>query len=367
MIPLPHRPLAAALSDALQARIPDLSLGLAGSVARGEHRRDSDLDLLLVLPPAFPRGFRFVSRAAGVRVNVLCVTPAFADRIRPQAWRFDAPELGYVAGTRVLHDIGGRLAPLVGAARRMLDERAARPEPLLAWIRARLEVLLGPGVTVLPSPQHAFEALRLLLDSWFLRRGLGPLARYDSIRPFELIGGVDPAVPAEVERMLPFGDDVLDRLRALRASVLEGAPPSSAARPDASPPPPAPPPAEPAGEPSAGLRQAAGADADVLARLLHDPAELAPASSAVLLHRQLEHAAALSRATGDALYLLLAAETTVFALRDRHASALAPVSGSLAAFDADRTVAGRLRAFHVLLHVLQARVAEPPVRYILTG
>jgi len=160
-----HTAAGRAILTGLAETFPEAGIGLGGSVARGTHRSDSDIDVL-VSDFAFDRDVQLSARTHGVKVAVLFLRAAGRPE-RVRRWELQAHGerrlITLVRTASILRDPRGALAcirdeaetaaqtssddrgladALRGEARRMAVALRAAPESVAPTVAARLAILL---------------------------------------------------------------------------------------------------------------------------------------------------------------------------------------------------------------------------------
>lgn len=132
--PADHRALAEAVANELADNDDVLSVLIGGSVGRGDHGPNSDIDLLVVTVDNAPRAGMVRELRSGHLVE--CIARSEAQWLA----RFDRPKTSWLYAfleAVIAHDTDGSAARLIHAAHRTLDRYQTSPE-----LRSELAVTL---------------------------------------------------------------------------------------------------------------------------------------------------------------------------------------------------------------------------------
>ena len=177
MSPAVADPVLVAITQTVVERFAPERVVLFGSRARGDHRADSDYDLLVVMDTALERGqrdrpIRDALRGAGQYVDVIVYTPAEFDRSR-----HDVGAMAYASETEglLLYDRTPSRWPT-----QVREESGGVPESLTAWL-ARAESDMAAMVDIAAGSQssdaicfHAHQAAEKFLKAALIRRHVPP-------------------------------------------------------------------------------------------------------------------------------------------------------------------------------------------------
>ena len=177
MSPAVADPVLVAITQTVVERFAPERVVLFGSRARGDHRADSDYDLLVVKDTALERGKRDrpisdALRDAGQYVDVIVYTPAEFDRSR-----HDEGAMAYASETEglLLYDRTPSRWPT-----QVREEPLGIPESLAAWL-ARAESDMAAMVDIAAGSQsseaicfHAHQAAEKFHKAALIRRHVPP-------------------------------------------------------------------------------------------------------------------------------------------------------------------------------------------------
>lgn len=212
-----HVAAAESVLRRLAAAFPSAGLGITGSVGKGTHRPDSDLDLVMV-DASFQREMQFATVSEGIRTAILCLNPRF-DAARERRWMLasggDVATIVMVRIAFIARDPAGALGRMQGTVARLDAERATRRDELFAVrrddaLKAARALRREGAEGGVPLQMALFAAI---VDAWYLRQGLVMASRKASERILHRIAERDaplavllrasvPVTPATVETLL---------------------------------------------------------------------------------------------------------------------------------------------------------------------
>jgi hypothetical protein len=223
-----HEHAAKAFARWVTQRYPAAGIAIAGSVASGTQRADSDLDLLVV-DHGFRRGAQLSVRSEGVPTAVLCLPP----RVSPaQAadWTFGAGPgrwlSGMIRSSRALTDPAGDLQRLREQALAIERARAERVSEIVEALRVDAAAAAA-DLAGAQGPGRAPASLRLVtatLEAWNLLDGAAIDSKTANRETFARIARADPALAELLRRTFPLSPATREPLLAAFTHVFGAAP-----------------------------------------------------------------------------------------------------------------------------------------------
>lgn len=189
-----HQRAARRLVQHLGLLFPRAGIAVTGSVAKGTHRPQSDLDLVVV-DPSFERDMQIATEAEGVSTAIICLRPHL-DPKREQIWMLssggDARLVSMVRSARIVWDPESVFQVLQQTIARLDRERSALRAELLSLHRERASALIE---ALERAPRREPLLLRLMgtiIDGWCVSEGLLDDSKETARLIFEQITESDP-------------------------------------------------------------------------------------------------------------------------------------------------------------------------------
>jgi hypothetical protein len=224
-----HGAAARRLAAQIARAFPGAGIAVSGSVSRGEHEPDSDLDVV-VADRAFRRSAQFARQVDGIRAAVVCLSPA-ATPGRVRRWAMAATHdagvlVSMVRSARVVVDPAGAFGELLACVEAGDAMRAADADALLADYRAQADRLLHSADLPGLRQHHLVHLATVLVDAWTLARGRREDTKRDARGTFTALRDQDPALYSHLRAAIPITTASVGPLRAAYRLIFGAEPPA---------------------------------------------------------------------------------------------------------------------------------------------
>jgi len=135
MCKLEHIDILNDISHDLKRFFPLAGIGVSGSVAKNNHKKESDIDLLFI-DYSISKSFQFVFELKGIKVNVLCFHPCYIkdhkiSELKKWLYSYNVTTLGYLFATEILHDPQNLISSFIADAESFLKIKKVQKAKLL--------------------------------------------------------------------------------------------------------------------------------------------------------------------------------------------------------------------------------------------